>query len=263
MDILYLSPHLDDAALSCGGLIHQQTRAGLSVGVLTIFAGSPRTAVRSPFAQTLEARWGAQGDAIAMRRREDEEALAVLGAEPIHWPYEDAIYRLHPRTGEPVYPSREAIFGDVSAHDPVKAWALASEIRRLWRQSGRPRLYAMLAAGQHVDHQVVQRAVLHLAERDGLEVAWYEDYPYAEDQDAVRQAVAQSPLGALQPQSARLAEDDLAAKLDAIACYRSQIPIFWQDEADMRRHVREHALRMGGGVPAEQYWVRGGDCIHE
>ncbi|GAB4405625.1 MAG: PIG-L family deacetylase [Anaerolineales bacterium] len=256
MDVLYLSPHLDDAALSCGGLIHQQARAGLSVGVLTVFAGSAQTDVRSPFARALETRWGAQGDAIAMRRQEDREALAVLGAEPIHWAYEDAIYRLHTRTGEPVYPNRDAIFGGVSRHDPVKARALASEIRRFWRDAGRPKVYAMLAAGYHVDHQVVQAAVLRLVARDGLDVAWYEDYPYAEDQDAVRQAVAQSPLGALQPQIVRLAEEDLAAKCDAIARYRSQIPIFWQDEADMRRHVRDHALRMGGGFPAEQYWVR-------
>lgn len=256
MDVLYISPHLDDAALSCGGLIHQQTRAGLSVGVLTIFAGSAQTDLRSPFARMLEARWGAQGDAIAMRRQEDREALAVLGAEPIHWPYEDAIYRLHTRTGKPVYGGRDALFGDVSRYDPVKARALASEIRKFWRAAGRPRVYAMLAAGRHVDHQVVQLAMLRLAERDGLEVAWYEDYPYAEDQDAVRQAVAQSPMGALRPQTVRLAEEDLAAKCDAIACYRSQIPIFWRDEDDMRAHVRAHALRMGGDCPAEQYWAR-------
>ncbi len=257
MDILYLSPHLDDAALSCGGLIHQQARAGLSVAVLTIFAGSARTDVRSPFASALESRWGAQGDAIAMRRREDREALALLGAEPIHWPYEDAIYRLHTGTGEPIYASRDAIFGSVHAHDPVKPADLASEIRTLWRGAGRPKLYAMLAAGNHVDHQIVQLAVLRLVERDGVDVAWYEDYPYAEDQDAVRRAVAQSPLPDLRPQVVHLSEEDMAAKCDAVACYRSQIPIFWQDEEDMRRHIRQHALRMGGGVPAEQYWVRG------
>lgn len=258
MDVLYLSPHLDDAALSCGGLIHQQTRMGLSVAVLTIFAGSPRCAVRSPFAGALEARWGAEGDAIAVRREEDCNALAVLGAEPIHWPYEDAIYRLNGRTGEALYADRDAIFGDVSARDPVRANALASEIRKLWRAVGRPRVYAMLAAGHHVDHQIVQRAVLRLVARGGLDVVWYEDYPYAEDQDAVRQAVNRLAVRGLLPHIARLGEEDMAAKCDAIACYRSQIRIFWQDEEDMRRHVREHATRVGGDSLAEQYWVRGG-----
>lgn len=258
MDVLYLSPHLDDAALSCGGLIHQQIRMGLSVAVLTIFAGSPRCDVRSPFAGVLETRWGAEGDAIAVRREEDCNALAVLGAEPIHWPYEDAIYRLHRRTGQPVYPDRDAIFGDVHRFDPVKVRDLASAIRAFWKDAGRPRLYAMLAAGHHVDHQIAQRAAVRLVQRDGLDVVWYEDYPYAEDQEAVRQAVDGLSAGRLRPQIVSLAGEDMAAKCDAIACYRSQIRIFWQDEEDMRRHVREHATRVGGGSPAEQYWVRAG-----
>jgi len=254
MDILYLSPHLDDAALSCGGSIHQQARAGLAVAVLTVFAGSPRTVFRSPFAQGLEARWGAEGDAIAMRRQEDVEAMSILGAEPIHWPYEDAIYRLHTGTGKMLYTDRDAIFGEVSPHDPVKLRALASEIGRLWRRLKRPRLYAMLSAGHHVDHQVVQAAVFHMMERENPEVVWYEDYPYAEDQEAVRQAVAQSPLAGLMPESIFLSEEDLTAKVDAIACYRSQTGIFWQDEADMRLRAREHALRIGEGHLAEHYW---------
>ncbi len=257
MDVLYLSPHLDDAALSCGGLIHEQTRAGLSVGVLTIFAGSARTDVRSPFARALESRWGAQGDAIAMRRQEDREALAILGAEAIHWAYEDAIYRLHTRTGAPVYADREAIFGDVRRFDPVKVRDLAAAVRAFWKKAGRPRLYAMLAAGHHVDHQILQRAILRLVRRGGPDVVWYEDYPYAEDQDAVRQAVSRLAVAGLRPQIVHLAEEDVAAKCDAIACYRSQIRIFWQDEEDMRRHVREHATRVGGDFPAEQYWARG------
>jgi LmbE family N-acetylglucosaminyl deacetylase len=254
MDALFLSPHLDDAALSCGGLIHQQTKAGLSVAVLTVFAGRPRADVRSPFARALEERWGARDDAIAMRREEDLCAQAVLGAEAIHWTYPDCIYRLRKSSGEPLYATRDAIFSEVSKHDPVKTRALASEIGRLWRKMGRPQVYAMLAAGHHVDHQIVQAAILRLMEREALEIIWYEDYPYAEDQEAVRLAVAQSPLAGLQPESVPISDDDLAAKLDSIACYRSQIGIFWQDEADMRLRVREHAHKVGGGRPVEHYW---------
>ena len=33
---VYLSPHLDDAALSCGGRIYQERQAGLSVLVLNL-----------------------------------------------------------------------------------------------------------------------------------------------------------------------------------------------------------------------------------
>jgi LmbE family N-acetylglucosaminyl deacetylase len=254
MDVLYLSPHLDDAALSCGGLIHKQVRAGLSVAALTVFAGSPRTDIRSPFARELETRWGARGDAIAMRREEDVEALAVLGAAHIHLTHEDAIYRLDEVFGAPVYAARGPIFGKVRPRDPVKARALAAEIGKCWEELGKPRLYAMLSAGHHVDHQVVQVAVLHLLKRQSLEVIWYEDYPYAGDQEAVQDALKTLPFRGLRLETAALSDENLAAKLDSIACYRSQIPIFWRDEADMRLRVREHASRVGGSQPGEHYW---------
>ena len=35
---VYLSPHLDDAVLSCGGAIHRAGAAGEAVLVITVFA---------------------------------------------------------------------------------------------------------------------------------------------------------------------------------------------------------------------------------
>lgn len=42
---LFLSPHFDDVALSCGGMIDQLIGAGATVEVWTIFSGFPA----SPF----------------------------------------------------------------------------------------------------------------------------------------------------------------------------------------------------------------------
>ena len=51
---VYLSPHLDDAVLSCGGLIHRQVVAGQRPLVVTIFAGTPPVDVElSDFARFL------------------------------------------------------------------------------------------------------------------------------------------------------------------------------------------------------------------
>lgn len=38
--ILIISPHLDDAVLSCGDLINKYVKEGYQVDVLTIFSGS-------------------------------------------------------------------------------------------------------------------------------------------------------------------------------------------------------------------------------
>src|SRR5689334_12434287 len=77
---VYLSPHLDDAALSCGGMIHQQTQAGERVVVVTLCAGGPPAGALSDFAQSLHTRWQTPVEAVAVRRAEDLAALKVLGA---------------------------------------------------------------------------------------------------------------------------------------------------------------------------------------
>ena len=46
-DHLYLSPHFDDAALSCGGQIATFTAAGQSVLVVTITGGDPPADARA------------------------------------------------------------------------------------------------------------------------------------------------------------------------------------------------------------------------
>ena len=44
---IYLSPHFDDAVLSCGGVIFEQSRQGIQTEIWTIFAGSPPHSVFS------------------------------------------------------------------------------------------------------------------------------------------------------------------------------------------------------------------------
>ena len=93
---VFLSPHLDDVVLSCGGLIYQLAQAGWVAQMITIFAGDPPPGRLTPFAHSLHDRWAAEP---AARRDEDVYALRMLGAEAIHWPYPDAVYRRDPVTG--------------------------------------------------------------------------------------------------------------------------------------------------------------------
>jgi LmbE family N-acetylglucosaminyl deacetylase len=126
-DAIFLAPHLDDAALSCGGQISQRTRAGQRVLIVTVMAGDPPTDAENDYIRSLHARWELERDATAQRRAEDSAACAILGADFLHWPVPDCIYRLHPATGAPLYVSDDDIFGDVH---PAEA-PLAGEIARL------------------------------------------------------------------------------------------------------------------------------------
>src|SRR5512138_416649 len=97
---VYLSPHFDDAVLSCGGLISDQLKSGLAVEVWTVCAGSPDPGLPlSTFAQGLHNRWGTGLEAVAARRVEDEAAIHRLGACSRYWNLPDCIYRRLPGDG--------------------------------------------------------------------------------------------------------------------------------------------------------------------
>jgi LmbE family N-acetylglucosaminyl deacetylase len=241
---IYLSPHLDDAVLSCGGRIWQQVQAGEQVLIVTIFAGAPLPdKPLSPFAQALHALWGLV-DATTARREEDAAALALLGAETAYWPYADCIYRQMPDGSSP-YASEEALFGEVHPSDEALTAELAGRFRAL-AQERAVTIYAPLAVGCHVDHQVVHRAV------DGLAgVTYYEDYPYAEKPGATEAALG---MARWQEEVVPLSLDALEAKIAAIACYSSQFfSLGWADAAEMAAAVRAFAGYIGGDGPAERY----------
>ena len=240
MQHVILSPHLDDAVLSCGGLIYQLAQTGQPVRVITIFAGDPPPGALSPFAQGLHARWGA---APARRRDEDRAALQWLGAEAIAWPYPDAIYRRD--SNGPLYDSEESIFGEVAEAD---AGLVASVAQRLAEIDLSARLVAPLAAGHHVDHQLVRAA----AESLGRALIYYEDYPYAETPDKLEAVVR---AGAWLAERVRLNDESIRMKAKAINAYRSQISTFFEDAAEVEQRVRAYASRAGGEAgPAERLW---------
>lgn len=267
---IYLSPHLDDAVLSCGGLIHQQVQHGLRPLVITCFAGVPDYRQLSAFAAEQHRRWGQPSDAVAQRRHEDCAALACLGAEHVHVDYLDCIYRRHPMTGEFLYAHEEALWGPIPRVETALVSELAARLGqalsagtgRMHRSTPTPapgvHIFAPLAVGQHVDHRLVLQAALHLR-RSGFEVRFYEDYPYAENAQQLAVALqrwSSPPLATVHV----LSHDDLQAKIAAICQYTSQVTVLFGAESAVAERVGAYALSVGGnGAYGERYWEGGED----
>jgi LmbE family N-acetylglucosaminyl deacetylase len=252
---VYWSPHLDDAVLSCAGLIRQQVRQGLHPVVVSCFAGLPDDRILSPFAARQHKKWGQPQDPFSLRRSEDAAAMAHLGIEYQHSNYLDCIYRRHPDSGRFLYASERALFGTVHPAEKLLVRQLVDDFGTHFRQEGII-LYAPLAVGQHVDHQIVLRAALELR-RDGFRVQFFEDYPYAGDARNLTRALrawVRPPLPVIQA----LSEQDLDAKISAIALYRSQLAVLFGTEAAMAQQVRTYALAVGAGQKyGERYWQEG------
>ena len=107
--ILVLSPHLDDAVLSCGGWMAQAVEAGERVLVYNLFCAHYRGPL-SPAARELHTSWGDPEDITALRIAEDRKALGVIGAGTIYGDVRDLIYRQDTR-GKWLYTDMDDIMG--------------------------------------------------------------------------------------------------------------------------------------------------------
>jgi LmbE family N-acetylglucosaminyl deacetylase len=249
---LYLSPHLDDVPLSCGGQIAEATRAGVAVEILTICAGDepgPGEPVASPLVPEIYELWKlAPGEVMATRRREDEAAGRVLAAQTRHWELQEAIHRRDPGSGEALYPSLKRLFGPVAPQEEALVAGLARRFAELPGLQATSRIVAPLGVGGHADHRIVRAA----AERafGGL-LTYYEEFPYIVwKRFALYRAgiFGRSWTAQRQPLSA----EAVAARIAAIACYTSQLPPLFRTPENLERQVRRHVRRARG----ERLWRR-------
>ena len=244
-DKIYLSPHLDDVVLSCGGQIFLHTAGGEDVLVVTLAAGEPQSEVRSVFAEFLHHNWGLDAEeVIRVRREEDAAALQSLGADLLHWSLPDCIYRVHPESGEPLYASEEAIFGAIDPAESDLRDALAEQMKAL---PPADQIIVPLGAGHHVDHQLTRAA----AERAFDNLLYYEDYPYVQ-RDAGAVAQLTTPSAAWQPVHISLPEEAVAARLQAVLRYDSQIKMLFNSREALGRLLQAYMTQIGG----ERLWRR-------
>lgn len=232
-DHLWLSPHLDDAVLSCGGAIARAVAVGESVEVLTLFTGTAPAGTTSPFIERLHAAWQLDAaDVMDTRVIEDRRALARLGAAPSRClGLLDAVYR-RPR----LYVDMETLLGPIGDGDDV-----VEQVLRALEDTDARVVHAPLAAGGHVDHRAVRQA----AElRFGDRVRLYEDVPYV------------FRPGMIDARGLEAIDVDVTphieAKIEAIACYGSQLASLFG--GDMPAEVRAYHRRADRYV--EREWGR-------
>lgn len=120
--LFVVSPHLDDAVFSCGMLL------ALHPGsiVCTVFAGTPPVPMSTSWDRN--AGFAHSDEALDARVKEDERALAIVGAHGVRLAFLDSQY-------ETPHPIAE----------------IAAAIGRAWQDGGRPPLVAPLGL-YHSDH---------------------------------------------------------------------------------------------------------------
>lgn len=247
---LYVSPHLDDVVLSCGGRVAAAREQGCAAIVVSVFAAPAPDDPPSPLARRYHALMEATGDPL-VRQREDREALALLEARPIHLGYLDCIYRMG-ADGIPLVAEEADVFCVDEAEDRELLAAVSGELHDLAGGVGVQQLFLPLAVGGHRDHILVREAGEAAGRRlgGGVSILYYEDTPYVLTEPG---AVAEAVQG-MDAELFPLAAAELSKRLEAVGRYRSQQGILWHQQGGLASAIRDYASRVGKGQPAERYW---------
>ena len=225
---LFLSPHLDDVAFSCGGTLVRLAREGWGVHLATVFTRSVLNPTGFALACQLDKGLGPDVDYMALRRAEDREFAERAGATDVH-------HLDLPEAPHRGYASAPELFADVRQDDAVGA-DVRERLARLVTDVRPDVLFAPQGIGGHVDHVQTIRAVLALG--GGLPVVWYRDAPYA-----IRFPKA-PPADALPEGLGEQAVDvssALDAKLSATSAYATQLGFQFGGEEAMRSVLGDFA----------------------
>jgi LmbE family N-acetylglucosaminyl deacetylase len=248
--VLILSPHLDDAALSCPAYLQRLANDGIATMVATVFTDGVSALYQK-------------------RRAEDLKALRELGASARHLGLPDAPFR------SPKYRDFYGIvFGRAREYRTTRR-VVARHIGELIRELRPRQVLAPMAVGNHVDHRIVRDAALLAVPLKDL--LFYEDRPYAFVRGQVAQVIGKStrPLSeqfwrryfaatyvrryresattsrivkgwdsvAAFPREYWLMKaiqidprpSELARTLTALACYRSQLRDLFANDSEIKR----------------------------
>jgi LmbE family N-acetylglucosaminyl deacetylase len=216
--MLVISPHLDDAVLGCGALL----AAHRGSVVLTVFAGTPRDAQHTDWDR--RCGFADARAAMAARRLEDDEALALLQAHALRLAFLDSQY------------------GDTPSIERVR------DALRETRANAVPDRVLVPMGLFHSDHQLVHDAAR--AVFDGAPVWFYEDVPYRGLPGLLQQRLADWACEGLTATPVRWAarEPERALKRRAVQAYRSQQRAFGEHGwADADQPERYWSLERAGG----------------
>lgn len=204
----------------------------------------------TPILADLHHRWQAGESPLRQRQIEDERASHSIGVDFMHVPLPDCVYRV---AGDlALYPSEESLFADVHPADYAPRLLQGIQIPEL---ETAVTVYLPLGVGRHVDHQIARdwgmTQVRDIPDKSALR--FYTEFPYSNADRSTEIALAAFGIP-LEPADSHLSEEDMRAKIQAIACYRSQISTFWDSLEAMETEVRHAFTDATSGRYVERFW---------
>lgn len=170
---IFVSPHLDDALLSCGALIHYLAPQTPVVIVTAFTESHDRPKNLSTWNFLRLSGYKSAADLFAQRRQEDIDIATGLGAKAIHLGFTDSLYRLKPNSHF-IYPffSWALKRGKISVSDYPLIEQIAVKVKSLCTKN--TVIFGPAAIGNHMDHLLVRK----VCDEYFPQTIYWSDFPY-------------------------------------------------------------------------------------
>lgn len=235
---VFISPHPDDAILSCGEYIEKLVNQGEQVLVMTVFTEQPDSDKLSEGASQFHEECGLGYDAYKTRRQEDIRAVNCLKCQYMHLPFFECLYR-QDKNGVCIYSGLDEIFDFKEEYELENCTELqerlASELKTF------EYVYAPAAIGNHADHKLVNYIVSRIKKDLNGELYYYLDFPYSIFERCNSQV--NDYLQRYEKIIVDISDQEIEKKVMAISQYSSQIDFLFDSKEGMIESVKYHAKR--------------------
>lgn len=214
--LLIISPHLDDAALSCGDHI-LTLKNDYAITVLNVFTHFK--SVRLPhYTKTYIHNSGYPSVSMfeLARKEEDVFAMKKMGIKAINLDFVDGGFRIHHH--QPIYKTKQQLFsGSIS---PLDSLLFQNLIKQLRNYASFDFVLTPLGIGRHADHILSRLASEHLWPTQSI--WYYADMPYAlHAREWIKKSVLIKLIGKI---SYKALTD---RKKSILSSYKSQLPLLF------------------------------------
>ncbi len=235
----FVSPHLDDAIFSAGGLINSLSKKNVPVTVINVFTKASEAPYTISVKKFLFSCGYSNADIFYKDRLfEDRQAIEMANASILNLGFVDALWRRKGSVGlkkmlslilpeiDYVYPIYRLSIakGHVSKQDRYLSDKICSDIGKIIDENSI--IFYPIAIGGHVDHKIVRDACDKLAIR---KIRW-SDYPYSKKGNIDKEYIQTNMISAYYYKPTKFKES-------LVNAYKSQIKaIFGVDREKINRN---------------------------
>ena len=250
---IFISPHLDDAVVSCGEYIKKLKNHKEDILVITVFTGAPSAELLSAVAKQFHGAWGLGDDAVLARKKEDEAAMKLLNVDYIYLDEHECLYRID-RQGKSKYNQISEIHTNDFSKDMDTIERLNSRLVEIFDKLEVGKVFVPLGIGRHIDHIVSRKCIEDIAENRPLEIFYYEEIPYVcTGQDAGWKVDLTKGLVC---SIVNITDEEWLHKVEGINCYKSQLGIMWGCEEKQMNQLNEASQKYSKDCRSIRFWGR-------